>query len=369
MKEKAIVITEARMTIPLPKAIANLDRRVDPDIAFNPTTGTFAFRLRSAVGETVIPEMIERIVSIERLVLFVSVLQKHEKTLQCETVSLGKVVFRYGHESLGVLDGDAMARQLPQYRATVDFSTAEKKMKLILEKGNPHVRIADFLGRVLNTTEGLNGVATILALTLPVLKGLNAIENAWDDDALYDRGEVFVNVRAADWYIIRYNLRHASPDLVSTPILRKVLFEVRLRQRRGDPWWCIQRTNTNSRTKETDNLDDAFKPLWTSNGPNWRGMRKSGVAQGSGAEELLVKMDEVVRQFALSEAVINVPEAAENPAPAPAGTQAPTQAPPSRQQPQQVQQQRQQPTPNQSQSQSQGRGQQAKKQVVIVELE
>ncbi|CZR50513.1 related to RNA polymerase II mediator complex protein pmc1 [Phialocephala subalpina] len=371
IKENAVVITEARMTIPLPKAIANLDRKVDPDIAFNPATGTFAFRLRSAVGEPVIPEMKERIVSIERLVQFVQVLQKHEKTLHCETVSLGKIVFLYSHGSPGDSNGEYMATQLPQYRATVDFSTAEKKMKLILEKGNPHIRIADFLGKVLNTTEGLNGVATILALTLPVLKGLNAIENAWDEDALYDRGEAFVSVRAADWYIIRYNLKHTGPNPDSAPVLQKVLFEVRLRERRGDPWWCIQRTNNNPRPKETDNLDDAFKPLWTSNGANWRGMRKSGVAQGSGAEELLVKMDEVVRNFALSDAIIRVREAAGNPTPAPAARQAPTQAPPSRQQQQQqqLQQQRQQPTPNQSQSQSQGRGQQVKRQVEFVEID
>ncbi|KAE8447619.1 hypothetical protein EG329_010590 [Mollisiaceae sp. DMI_Dod_QoI] len=357
LDENAVLITEARMMVPLRKDLANLNEKVDPDIAYNPTTGSFAFRLRSKIGESVVPNLVERIFSIERLVHFVQVLQKHEKTLKCETVSLGKIVFRYGDLSSAPAAADSTTRQLPLYRATVDFSTAENKMILILEKGNPHLRIMDYLANVLNTTEGLNGVATLLTLTLPILRGLNAIEDAWNDTALCEKGEVFVNVRAADWYIIRYNLKQGA----GAP-QRKVMFEVRLRQRRRDPWWYIHRTD-NSRSKEVDNLDNAFKSLWSSSGEGWRGMRVSGVAQGSGAEELLVKMDEVMRTFAMSDTTI-VQEATEVPAPAPSQKQAPTQAPPSRQQQQQP---RQQPTPNQSQSQSQGRSNPVKREIVEID--
>ncbi|KUJ24036.1 MED14-domain-containing protein [Mollisia scopiformis] len=350
MEEKAVLVTEARMIVPLPKNLAILNEKVDPDIAFHPTTGSFALRLYSKIGESVIPELIERITGIGRLVQFVDVLQKHEKTLKCESVSLGKIVFKYGQASSTQSDPSPATRPSLQYSATVDFSTGENTMTLILEKANPHLRIKNFLTNVLNSAEGLNGVATLLTLTLPLLRGLTAIEEAWNDSALYEKGEAFVTARATDWYNIRYNLRQpAAQNQTTPPRLRRVLFDLRLRQRRGEPWWHLHRTD-NLRLKDWDNLDTALKPLWTTSGPGWRAMMSSAAGQGNGIEELLAKMDDVVRTFAMSDVGIQSQQAADVPAPIP--KQAPTQAPPSRQ----PQQQRQQPTPSQSQSQSQDRG-------------
>lgn len=343
--ENAVLVTQARMIVPLPKDLTNLNSKVDPDIAFNSESGSFAFRLRSKVGQSVIPSLIERIFSIERLVDCVKVFQKHESTLKCESVSLGKIVFTYSHTSSTALRSDSLARQIPPHRATVDFRSRDNKMALLFEQGNPHLRILDYLNSVLNTEEGLDGVAKFLTLTLPVLRGLNVIEDAWNDGALSERGEVIINARAADWYVIRYGLRQDS-DSDSPPRIRKVQFEVRLRGRRGVPWWYVHRTD-NFRSKEFDNLDGALKPLWASSGVDWKGMRSAGVAQNNGAEEILGKVDEVMRTFTMSGVNIQVQPAAETSA------QALKQAP-SRQQYQQ--QPRQQPTPNQSQNQSQSQG-------------
>src|SRR6185437_5988816 len=83
-----------------------------------------------------ISSLVERISSIGRLVNFVQVLQRHQSTLVCESISLGKMVFKYGHST---------AHPLPEYRATVDFSIGDHKILLLLEKGNPHLRIIDYL--------------------------------------------------------------------------------------------------------------------------------------------------------------------------------------------------------------------------------
>jgi len=40
-----------------------------------------------------------------------------------------------------------------------------------------------------------------------------------------------------------------------------------------------------------------LKAVWDSEGSGWRGMRVSGVAQVSGVEELLGKLDEVMRNL------------------------------------------------------------------------
>jgi mediator of RNA polymerase II transcription subunit 14 len=301
-RETAVMISEARMIVSQsnePSVLVNINEKVDKDIAFDPKSGSFAFRLRSQVGGSVIPDLVERLVRVERLVEFVQVLQKHEKTLKCETVSLRKIVFTYGNVSASRgFDGMDLDTTSHLYKATVDFSAMENNMTLILERENPHLRIADYLAKVLNGPEGLDGVATFLPLTLPVLRGLDAIESAWTPAPDTDKGELFINVRAMDWYMIRYNVKQPSPTADSPPTLRKIMFEVKLRHRRGDPWWYIRRSDTITRnSKETDDIDDALKAVWDSEGSGWRGMRVSGVAQVSGVEELLGKLDEVMRNL------------------------------------------------------------------------
>ena len=249
-QEIAVMITEARMSVPEPNGpnvLININEKVDKDIAFDPESGSFAFRLRSRIGESVIPDLVERLVRVERLVEFIQVLQKHEKALRCESVSLGKIVFTYGNISAshGL---DAMELDAHPYKATVDFSAMENNMTLVLERGNPHLRISDFLAKVLNGSEGLDGVASILPLTLPVLRGLDGIENAWTPAPDTDKGEVFVNVRAIDWYMIRYNLKQSVPAPESPPRIRKIMLEVKLQHRRGDPWWYIKRSVKRSDT-------------------------------------------------------------------------------------------------------------------------
>jgi mediator of RNA polymerase II transcription subunit 14 len=248
------------------------------------------------------------------------------------------------------------------YKAVVDFSAVENNMRLVLERGNPHLQIADLLTKVLNGTEGLDGVATLLPLTLPVLRALDTIIASWTSSPLCDRADVFNNVRAADWYIIRYNIKKTSPQASTQPQVRKIMFEVRMRQRRGAPWWHIRRTD-NTRSKEADDLDEALKPLWASKGPGWFGMRTSGVAEASGAEELIGKVDEVVRKLVTSEASVAAPLTVHAPAPAPTRAQNQVRAPA----PAQQQQRQQQPTP--SQSQSQGRGNPIKREREVVEID
>lgn len=358
-EENAVLITEARMVLPLPEALKQIHERVDPDIVFNPETGSFAFRLHSKVGESVIPILIERIVRVEQLVEFVQVLQKHKDSLKCETVSLGKIIFTYQNvASAATADAVDVDPKSTDYRATVDFSAGENTIVLVLQKGNPHLRVADILTKVLNADEGLDGVATLIPLTLPIVRGLDAIESSWASDALSENAEVFVNVRAADWYVIRYNLLSPTP--------RRTTFEIRLRQRAGAAWWFIRRTDSLRNNNTPDALDEALKPLWAASGPGWRGMRTSGVAQGSGAEEMLSKMDEVVRTFVLSGTSIDapLPVAQAQPVPALAPPQKQVQAPNMRPQ----QQQRQQPTPNQSQNGgSQGRPVNLKREIVEID--
>ncbi|KAK0104172.1 mediator complex subunit [Cadophora gregata f. sp. sojae] len=357
--ERAVLIAEAQMLVPLPQALLNINDQVDKNVIFNAQTGSFAIRLHSRVGEPVVPVLIDRMVRVERLVEFIQVLHKHEKTLVCEMVSLGKIIFTYRHNpsapAADVMGVDAAPNV---YKVTVDFSATDNIMVLVLEKGNPHLRIADTLAKILNGPEGLDGIATFLPLTLPILSAFDIIEMAWCSDELSARGEAFINVRAADSYLIRYNLVNPSPNVNAILMSRKIEFEVRLRQRKGVPWWYVQRTDSSSRGKGEDTLDEALKHLWNASGLRWQGMRISAVAQGSGTETLLLKLDEVVRNFAMSGKGLNITLSAQASAP-----DLQKQAPPRQQQPQR----QQQSTPNQSQNQSQGRNNAQNREIVEID--
>lgn len=349
-QEDVYMITEARISMPVPSALKYIKEKIDPDIAFDYKTGALAFRLRSQVGESVIPNLIERAIRVHRLLKFVRVLQDHQKSLKCEIISLGKIVFTYGKiKSQSHPDAMDVDQSGPrEYKAVVDFGT-EATMSLILEPGNPHLHISDHLNHILNGEEGLNGVATLLPLTLPVLFGIDSIETSWASIP-NSKGEAFMLVRSTDSYIVRYNL-----PAVQLPRTRKIMFVIKLRQRRGVPWWDVRRID--SRDKAGDDLDTALKPIWNSSGHGWQGMRVSAVAQASGVEELLSKIDDAVRTFALAQNTADLPQQG-------------LAAPNLKVRPNAPGQQRQQPTPNQSQSQthqSQGRNGSMKREIVEID--
>ena len=302
--EKAIVIAEACLRKSMPASLDLVKQRVDKDIAFHPKSGGFAFRLHAKVGESAILPLVERLQRVEQLVDFVEVVKKHEKTLHCETVSLGQVIFSYGSAAgfteLAHSDAMSVDTKSSKHRATIDFSGANTPMTMTLEPGNPQIRILDHLTKTLNSPVGLNGVATLLPLTLPLMAAFDAIEDSWTP--LADRGDVIIFNRAMDWHILRYNLTPGSQEQQA----RKVMFQIRLQHRRGQPWWCIRREIEPNRGEEKntnsgDDIDTALKAVWEDNpeGEKWRGMQSSGIARIEGVEELVRRVDDVIRSVAV----------------------------------------------------------------------
>ncbi|KIN04624.1 hypothetical protein OIDMADRAFT_39144 [Oidiodendron maius Zn] len=360
-----ITVTEARIVVPVPATLSILKERVDQDIAFHAESGTFACRLRSRVGESVIPVLTERAIRIERLVEFVEVLHKHSTTLRCDSISLGKIILLYGTSTGSLVEaGDSIGAVIPQYKAVVDFGAVSSTMTISFEKGNPHLLIADRLARVLNGNEGLNGVAQLLPLTLPALRALDTIEEAWT--SLSDKGDVLVFVRAVDWYRFSYSLLPTSIQVSSTTSPRKVVFDLKLQQRKGEPWWFVRRVDHPG--KEGDDIDALLKPVWNSSGEGYRGMRVNAVAQPNGIEELLGKLDDVLRAFASGYKpmhTIGQGQASHTPRQVvPVATMAQAQAKSNRPV-MSIPKQRQQPTPNQTQSQ----GMSHSSQMEVVEID
>ncbi|RFU32456.1 hypothetical protein B7463_g3889, partial [Scytalidium lignicola] len=296
-----VMISEARVVIPVNSALSVLKEKVDHDIAFHAQSGTFVFQLQSKVGEAVITDLVERLIRVECLVDFVDVVRRHEKSLHCETISLGKIVFTYGEIAPHAIASNTVSVR-NGYKAVVDFGSTDNKMTLTLEPKNPHIRILDHLTDILNSSVGLDGIATLLPLTLPTLRAFTSIEENWGQ--LQARGEAFVFVRSVDWYTIRYNLSPADTQTPSSSKPQKVIIDVKLLQRKGEPWWYIRRTD--QRDREGDEIDQKLGAVWNSSGEGWRGMRISAAAQASGVEECLRRINEIMSRIATGDKAPNM---------------------------------------------------------------
>ncbi|KAI9745246.1 MAG: mediator complex subunit [Claussenomyces sp. TS43310] len=315
--EIATVIVEAIMTTPMPKGLNLTKQHVHKDVAFHPSSGAFAFRARIKIGEPAIPAIQERLRRIEQLVDFIAVAQRHSVTLRLENISLDMVVFSYGGNPSEAkdLDTTAVDIQKPAHVATVDLRGKHNDLTLTLDHGNPHIRILDYLTKILNSSQqGLDGVATMMQLTLPLLCALTAIENNWAP--LSERGEVLISSRAADWYTIHYRLNASATAGASAeasePVARRVVLEVRLQNRRKQAWWSISRMHERGTAPGGDAIDLALDKVWNSDSEgdgDWRGMRSSGIAKGEGVGVLLGLIDEAVRDVA-----VKLPSVAEAPA-------------------------------------------------------
>ena len=262
----AIHHASACMEVPLPN-IKVLTSSIDSSIAFHPESGDFAFRLFTPVGEPTIPSLLTRLASIECLINFLHMMKCHK--LQCNAVSLDHLEFIY-------------AKAPTTLKATVHFASKES-MRISFSKSNPHLRIQDYLTRLLRSPSSLNYVLRLLRSTLPVLCTFSSLETAHGTRIL---------PRSAGWYQVRYQGSRSRWD-------------IRLRVRRGEAKWFIkdigvwnEDTDKNGKKviKRLDvDVEKAMAEMERAFGQGWEGMKGGLVASPAGVEELITKVDEFYR--------------------------------------------------------------------------
>ena len=225
----------------------------------------FKFMLVNKVGESCIPSLISRLVSIERLIDYVSVLESN--SLFINSSSLSQLKFTYS-PSPRIL------------KATVDFSM-DGRVLLSFPPRSPHLRIRDFLTGWLSKA-GLVPVIALLRLTLPILNAFTAIEKS------HSTNDVSIIARSEQWFEVRY----AAP-------LSKGGYDITLRLRREVPYWFIKESSI----KKTEPVQDeeawmeSLRAVTRGRGKGWRGMKGGIVAQtADGVGEALSNLDEVFRK-------------------------------------------------------------------------
>ncbi|OLN88125.1 Mediator of RNA polymerase II transcription subunit 14 [Colletotrichum chlorophyti] len=280
---------------------ALLKGRVDRDVFFNSKVGQFIFTVRQQVGQPMLETLTTHVKSIDRLVGFLEAMGKARGSVKCERVSLREVVFTYSDIAQpGESDSSLKPRR---WRATLDLAKTDIRMSL--ERGNPHLRVLDLFTTLVNIRDGLKALIVYMPLLLPILRALESIESKWEVLESTDQGRVEVFPRTVDWIAIRYTL----PSPTGQP--RILVLDIRSRMRRGEVWWNFSRATPNGPLPLDEEFNKVLKSVWESHGDGWRGLMTGAAARpGPSTMELLTKLDDAVRTFAISGDVGETPSTA-----------------------------------------------------------
>ena len=278
----AVHLASARMETPIPNITA-LASSIDSSIAFHPTNGAFSFRLLNSVGVSTIPSLLTRLSSIERLIHFLYIIKHHK--LRCNAVSLDHLEFTYS--------------TTPSTLKAMMHFPSDVSMRISFPKSNPHLRVQDYLTKLLRMSGGLNHTLPLLQVTLPLLRTFSFLETT---------PGISILPRSAEWYLVRYQGSRSRWD-------------IRLRLRRGEVMWFLKdigvwKEHVDDKGKRIlkrldVKVEEAFSEMERASGEGWLGMKGGVAATPAGVEELVKKVDELYRTKLLKEAV---PEVAASPA-------------------------------------------------------
>ncbi|KAF3936931.1 hypothetical protein ABW19_dt0207325 [Dactylella cylindrospora] len=255
------VLVEGKMKTPMTRLHSADLSAAKSDVAFHPRSGTFIMKFVVAVGSVVTDAITERLHRIERLIGFITTVQKYKLT--AKTVTLGKIGFIYNRK--------------PELSAEVSFD-GEHEMELVFDTpgANPHRRIGGFLRSLLNQ-RGLDAVVGTLYLTLPLLAALDAIEDRSPED------EVFVLARSSEWYRIEY-------------LAKNFVIDIKLRMRRDSVWWFIHDPMLRSQLQETSHHDSVqrLRHIWMQSGQGYEGLKNGLVANKETVGKMLLKIHNTI---------------------------------------------------------------------------
>ncbi|EGS19141.1 uncharacterized protein CTHT_0057660 [Thermochaetoides thermophila DSM 1495] len=306
-------VFEAYLDVTDRRRFQTLNPRLDRDILYNPYTGRFMFRLRAKMGVPVVPLLGIRVRQLQRLLDFLEGLRRVGDQAVPERVTLREIVFSYG--ATRKRDSTNQPKVRP-WRVRLDL-TKEEGVGVVLEKGNPHLRVINRLEDLVNSQK-FYSLATYLTLSLPLFRAFEQLENAWQTAQENGRGSCFILHLSLDKHTIRFVLpgHQRQISLLIQPHEKegKLVWEVG--RPRHDPELLNENCEFNRVLKER---------VWTISGSGFKGLVTGAAAEpDEGIERLLVLISDAVLHLSTSQPATAPPQ--------------PPQAQPS-QQVQQVQQQ------------------------------
>ncbi|KAH6895200.1 mediator complex subunit MED14-domain-containing protein [Thelonectria olida] len=277
--------SDAIIKVRRPNRYTALKRTVDRNVFYSPERGEFLLRMRHGVGEPILLQLKSRVQAVDRFVNFMESMDKAKETIQAEKVSLREVSFSYA-EPVRNAGGDNPPA--PQ-RQGVTLNLSEKDIDIKLLQGNPHLRVVDLMRTLVNVEGGIEALMVWLPSSLPAMNVLQQIETAWGDIQAQRRGRVEFSMKNIDWWT-------GGPPKHQQA--RQVTLEVRIKVRRGEPWWHLWRVASGADVVPEDEFTPLLKVLWETKGENWHGLGTGATARpNSGVVHMLRAIDGAMRSL------------------------------------------------------------------------
>lgn len=286
------VTVQAKVGVTDKRKLSLLKGDVDHDVKYNSRTGHFLLTLKTVIGTPVIDTLASRLQAIDRLVDFVAAIQLRGAGVDCESVTLRKVIFTYGdHVPLNFENVRALSQQNHRWRVVMDLARPDQT-NLTLEKDNPHLRVLDKLLGLVKSEIGFESLPFWLPLTLPMMRGLDTIQKSWEEIEANGQGDFRVFPTSIDWYTLRFQVPGQDGRT------RKLSVDVRLRLRKQEHWWRVFQTDNNTHDSDPS-MNAALKSIWDMKDEVWVGLKTTAVVRPTkDVEALLCKISDAMKAVA-----------------------------------------------------------------------
>ena len=291
-EQQLSALVDARFKVANPERFSLLKGNVERDVSFNPRLGVFALRIQTEVGTSILDTLTHRLRAIERLVDSIDAISRSDRDIRCEDITLNQVTFTYSDQPRK--DNTDEPRQDVQ-RWEACLVLGEDKVKLVLEESNPHMRVIDIIDNLINSELRVQKLPFFLSSTLPIMRALQSIEQAWAPITKKHTGIVEIFSEHLDWYNIRYTLPGPGKG-----VQRQLFLQLRLRPRRGTVIWHLSRVNPSPANQPDDVFKKALSRVWNVEGQGWHNLVHSAAVDTDASVETLLKaVDDVIRPLAM----------------------------------------------------------------------
>ncbi|KAK9447497.1 mediator complex subunit MED14-domain-containing protein [Limtongia smithiae] len=230
-----------------PSVVLSSVSATSTDVVLDVQNNRFSMYFYLPPADQVIPQMIERLTRIERVVTLIRTLQLF--SFEVEEISLGRISFSYRGEKMAIWIG------------------SDGGMHLKLDSTNPFSRIQFFLQDVLDR-DGLKPLVALLPATLPILRVANGVDN----------GDVYFLVRSAKQYRLVYNSK-------------RVAIDIQLRDKNSEK--VVYITDSGASVPGFTPCEACGK-VWNMQRPDARCLDSGIVCEATAAEEVLWKLHDVI---------------------------------------------------------------------------
>ncbi len=325
------VMVEARVAVTNRAKFENLKTKLDEDVLYNPRLGQFTLRFRPEANASVIPMLQARMKALDRLVNLVDALGRGGKHIVPDSITLRTITFSYGNVAPAAPPSNqplAATQAAPRsWKVRLDLAR-ERGVEVVLEAGNPHLAVIDYLRLAANGAK-FKMIPAWLVFTLPLYRGLETLQDSWNAVFAKDQGACWIFHKSLDWVTIRFSLPGAKN--------RRVHLDIRPRDKGGNLTWHVYRPATDPNVNnENDEFNKVLKQrVWSASGNGFKGLMDGAVASwDDGIENLLDLISTSVQTL------VGTP-------PPPQQLQQPQPQPSAQDQQQQQQPHQQQPAPQQ----------------------